>query len=109
DRRAVTPPPPAVDAPPLLPGFGTPRSQTALVDFASQQTRDLAERQAAAASFAAAIKNRGLLLTQAQIAEQYVRYNASERQDKPTQELLASILDAIEAPAIARGDLTKAE
>jgi hypothetical protein len=98
-----------VDAANVLAAFGTPTSQTALVDFASQQTRGLAERQAAAAAFAAAIKKRGLLLTQAQIAEQYSRYNASERLDRPTQELLSSILDAIEAPAVARGDLTKAE
>jgi hypothetical protein len=93
----------------VLAAFGTPASQTALVDFASQQTRGLAERQAAAAALAAAIKKRGLFLTQAQIAEQYARYNASERLDKPTQELLGSLLDAMEAPAIARGDLTKAE
>jgi hypothetical protein len=107
--QALNHPALTVDAANVLAAFGTPTSQTALVDFASQQTRGLAERQAAAAAFAAAIKKRGLLLTQAQIAEQYSRYNASERLDRPTQELLSSILDAIEAPAVARGDLTKAE
>ena len=107
--RALNHPALTADAAKVLAVFGSPSSQTVLVDFASQQTRGLAERQAAAAAFADAIKNRGLLLTQAQIAEQYTRYNASETQDKPTQELLGSILDAIEAPAIARGDLTKAE
>ena len=47
-------------------------------------------------------------LTQEQIARQYARYNSSQALDKPTQELLASILDTIEAPAIARGDLPAA-
>jgi hypothetical protein len=97
------------DAARVLATLATPQSQTALVDFASQATRGLAERQAAAAAFSAAVKNRGLQLTQTQIAEQYARYNASERLDQPTQELLGQVLDAIEAPAIARGDLTKAE
>ena len=82
----------------MLGHFGTPKSQTALVDFASQNTRGLADRQAAAAAFAAAVESRGLMLTQAQIAEQYARYNASETLDQPTQEVLGSLLDAIEAP-----------
>jgi len=107
--RALNHPALTADAAKVLAVFGTPNSQTALVDFASQTTRGLAERQAAAAALAAAIKNRGLLLTQAQIAEQYARYNASESLDKPTQELLGQILDVIEAPAVARGDLTKAQ
>jgi hypothetical protein len=107
--RALNHPALTADAAKVLAVFGTPNSQTALVDFASQTTRGLAERQAAAAALAAAIKNRGLMLTQAQIAEQYARYNASESLDKPTQELLGQILDVIEAPAVARGDLTKAQ
>jgi hypothetical protein len=107
--RALNHPSLTADAAKVLALFGTPKSQTALVDFASQNTRGLPERQAAAAAFAAAIQGRGLQLTQVQIAEQYQRYNASETLDKPTQELLGSILDAIEAPAVARGDLTKVE
>jgi len=82
----------------VLGKFGTPKSQTALVDFASQATRALADRQAAAAAFAAAVKSRGLNLTQQQIAAQFDRYNASEKLDVDTQNLLASILDTIEAP-----------
>jgi hypothetical protein len=85
--------------------LGTPRAQTALVDFASQHSRPLTDRQAAAAGFAAAVKARGLLLTQQQLAQQYARYNVSERLDSETQAVLGSILDAIEAPAIARGDI----
>jgi hypothetical protein len=107
--RALNHPALTADAAKLLATFATPKSQAALADFASQHTRGLAERQAAAAALTAAIKNRGLLLTQSQIADQYSRYNASETLDQATQQLLGSILDAIEAPAIARGDLTKAE
>jgi hypothetical protein len=107
--RALNHPALTADAAKVLAVFATPKSQTALVDFASQHTRGLAERQAAADALAAAIGSRGLQLTQTQIAEQYSRYNASESLDKPTQELLGRVLDAIEAPAVARGDLTKAE
>jgi hypothetical protein len=88
--------------------LGTPRAQKALVDFASQHSRALENRQAAAAGFAAAVKARGLLLTQVQIAEQYARYNATARLDVETQAVMGSLLDAIEAPAMARGELTRA-
>lgn len=81
--------------------FGTPASQTALVDFASQNTIVLVARQAAAAALAVAVQRRGLNLTQVQIAKQYDRYNASETLDKPTQELLGSIIDTLEAPTLA--------
>jgi hypothetical protein len=87
------------DAALVLGLLGEPKSQTALVDFASQNTRPLADRQAAAAAFANAVKARGLLLTQPQILAQYDRYNASQTLDKPTQELLSKIIDTIEAPA----------
>ena len=107
--RALHNPSLTADAAALLGLFGTPTSQTALIDFASQTTRALSDRQAAASAFAAAVKSRGLLLTQQQIAAQYARYNASEKLDQPTQELLGIILDAIEAPAIARGELTRVE
>jgi hypothetical protein len=97
------------DAAAVLGLFGTPRSQSALIDFASQTTRALSDRQAAASAFVAAVKSRGLLLTQQRIAAQYARYNASEKLDPPTQELLGILLDAIEAPAIDRGELSRAE
>jgi hypothetical protein len=82
----------------VLGKLGTPTSQKALVDLASQYTRPLSDRQAAAAAFAAAVKARGLNLTQQQIMTQFDRYNASERQDAQTQAVLGSVLDAIEAP-----------
>ena len=93
----------------LLGQFGTPKSQSALVEFASRHSWPLADRQAAAAAFDAAVKSRGLRLTKQQILLQYDRYNASERLDVPTQQLLGAIIDAIEAPAIARGELTQVE
>jgi hypothetical protein len=95
----------SADAAGVLALLGSPRAQTALVDFASQHSRPLADRQAAAAGFAAAVRARGLLLTQVQIGEQYGRYNASEKLDAEAQAVLASLLDAIEAPAVARGEI----
>jgi hypothetical protein len=93
----------------ILARFGTPGAQLALVEAASQTRRPLADRQMAAAALATAIKTRGLLLTQSQIGRQYDRYNASAALDKPTQELLGSILDMLESVAIARGELTVQE
>src|SRR5262249_34215521 len=105
--RAMNSPPLAAEAARLLALYATPKAQTALVDFASQTDRPLADRQAAAAAFVAAAKVRGIGLTQAQIALQYDRYNARQTLDKPTQELLGSILDAIESRAVARGELQR--
>ncbi|HUE69501.1 MAG TPA: hypothetical protein VMP01_01320 [Pirellulaceae bacterium] len=81
--------------------LGTSNGQTALVELASQDAYPLADRQAAAAALATAVKHRGLLLTKEQIREQYDRYNASETKDAQTQAVLGSILDAIEARAVA--------
>jgi tetratricopeptide (TPR) repeat protein len=106
--RALNSPPLAAEAAALLALYATAKAQTALVDFASQNSRPLADRQAAAAAFVAAVKTRGIGLTQGQIALQYDRYNSSQSLDKPTQELLGSILDAIESRAIARGELQPA-
>jgi hypothetical protein len=87
----------SVPAAALLGQIGTPAAQTALIQFASQTSRPLADRQAATAAFAAAVKSRGLRLTQQQIIQQYARYNASEHLDQPTQAVLGAILDVIEA------------
>jgi hypothetical protein len=94
-----------VDAAAVLSLFGTPQAQTALLDLASQSSRPLADRQAAATALVAAVKSRGLLLTQSQIGQQYARYNASAHLDKPTQVILGSLLDTLEGPALARGEL----
>jgi uncharacterized protein with GYD domain len=81
-----------------LADLGTPRSQTALINFASQTARPLADRQAAAAAFSKAVAARGLNLTQAQILEQFDRYNVSATLDAETQAVLGNLLDTIEAP-----------
>ena len=78
--------------------FGTPSAQQALVDFASDTSQDLAARQTAAQAFAVAVGRRGLLLTTAQIAQQYDRYHAGASLDQPTQQVLGSLLETIERP-----------
>lgn len=79
--------------------LGTPQAQLALVDLASQSARPLTDRQAAAAAFADAVRRRGTQLTSAEILLQYERFNQSERLDRATQIVLATILDAIETAA----------
>jgi hypothetical protein len=79
--------------------LGTPTAQEALVDLASQASRPLADRQAAAAAFAAAVKERGLRLTQGQVLQQFDRYRASASLDAATQTVLGGILDVIKSQA----------
>jgi HEAT repeat protein len=92
------------DAAALLAYFPTAAAQSALVDFASQPSHPLGDRQAAVAAFAASVRARGVLLTKFQIVQQFARYKSSQSADK---ELLGSIVEAIEAPARGRGDLKK--
>ncbi|QDU25936.1 hypothetical protein ETAA8_10080 [Anatilimnocola aggregata] len=81
----------------VLATLATPKAQTALVDTASQPARALADRQAAAAAFAAAVKKRGILLTKPQIIAQYERYNSSATLDANTQAVLGGLLDTLES------------
>ena len=76
--------------------LGTTEAQRALVDFASQNARPLAQRQAAADGFATATQRRGLMLREDDVDQQYARYNQSEFLDTGTQALLGQILDVIE-------------
>ena len=85
----------------VLAQLGSAKSQTALIELASQDAYPLSGRQAAAAAFAQAAARRGVLLTKDQIRRQYDRYNASETKDPQTQALLGEILDAIETRAVA--------
>lgn len=85
------------DATAVLSQVGTPQAQTALIDLASQPLRPLKIRQEAAAAFTKSVERFGILLSQAQIVEQYGRYNESRVLDQATQVLLGSVLDAIEA------------
>lgn len=80
--------------------LGTPAAQTALIDFASLPTVDIAARQAASVAFADAIKGHGTLLTKRQLLDQYERYNAGIAnldESAETNRILADILDAIES------------
>ena len=67
-----------------------------MVDLAARLTQPIDVRQAAALAFAGSVRRYGIQLTKAEILQQYDNYNASAKQDKETQEVLASILDTIE-------------
>ncbi|MFM8250331.1 MAG: hypothetical protein ACKOBW_01905, partial [Planctomycetota bacterium] len=82
----------------VLGQLGTPTSQLALLDVASEVGRPVEEREAAVAALRAAIKRRGLRLTREEILRQYDRYNKSETLDRDTQRILGDVLDAIEEP-----------
>jgi CheY-like chemotaxis protein len=77
--------------------LGTPASQRALVDFASHLSVPIAARQQAARAFAESVQRHGILLTEEEILRQYDRYNASESADAATQQVLSSLLDALES------------
>jgi HEAT repeat protein len=82
--------------------IGSSRAQQALVDFASQGARPIADRQAAATAFKTAVARRGLLLYDADIDLQYDRYNQSESLDAATQQVLGDVLDVIERKLLAQ-------
>lgn len=96
---AAAAPPSAKAAVGVLGVFGSSAAQRTLVDTASATALPLDLRQAAAAAFCENVIRFGTLLTTVEIARQYERYNASESLDPPTQALLASMLDVIEAKA----------
>ena len=89
------------DAVAVLGRLGTVKSQYALVELASRWTQPLKHRQAAAKALDESIRRYGILLTTEQILQQYDRYNKSADRDADTQQVLASILDSIEAPSRA--------
>ena len=77
--------------------FGTPESQRALVDYASQPSVPIDGRQQAAAAFQKSVARSGILLTEEEILRQYDRYNASATADANTQKVLGAVLDALES------------
>lgn len=81
--------------------LGTPESQKALLNFASQTTLPAASRAEAVAAFATSVSAHGVLLTTDEIIAQYNRYNASANADPDTLKIYGDILDAIEAPRAA--------
>ena len=81
----------------ILSNIATPDSQRQLLDFASENSLPIQQRQQAVDAFKISVKRSGILLTTDKIQLQYDRYNASEVQPKETQNLLGSVLDIIEA------------
>jgi hypothetical protein len=81
----------------VLGKFGSPVAQRTLADVASSAVLPLEQRQAASQAFCESVMRFGTLLTTGEVERQYDRYNASETLDKPTQELLAAMLDVMEA------------
>ena len=90
------------DAIAILGNLGTPEAQTSLVDLASRWTQPLEVRKAAAEAFWKNTAEHGILLTSKQLRVQYDRYNQSRHRDSSTQQILASILNCIEAPSKAK-------
>lgn len=83
-----------------LAGFGSPSTQRTLADLASANTWPIDARVAAAHGFRESVGRFGTLLTTSEISQQYDRYNAAATADKGTQEVLADLLDTIEARAV---------
>lgn len=81
----------------VLSNLPSAAAQTALADLAGRSVLPIANRQAAATGFSRSVRRQGVLLTSSQILEQYDRYNASRVLDHETQQVLASLLDAIES------------
>ena len=79
----------------------TPRAQRALLDMVNRMSAPIADRQAAAKAFADSVARIGTLLASDEILRQYDIYNASERQSAESQQVLASVLNTIEARAQA--------
>ena len=52
-------------------------------------------------AFGKSVQAFGLLLNQAEIKNQYDRYNRSEKLDTETQSILGALLDSIESPILA--------
>ena len=98
---ALSDPELGLKAAPTLAKLGTATGQRTLVDLASFATQPIELRQAAAEAFAASVADFGPLLTTSEIRQQYDRYNNSETLDQDTQQVLASILDVVEARAVA--------
>ncbi len=72
-------------------------AQRRLVDLASHVGRPVELRRSAAAAFVTSVDRHGVLLTAAEVLDQYTRYNGSALEDGQTQAVLASILDALES------------
>lgn len=86
----------AVKAVGLLANINSAQSQQTLVELAGRFTLPLAVRQAAASAFRENTQKHGILLTSAEIRQQYQRYNETEKLDASTQRVMGLILDCLE-------------
>jgi hypothetical protein len=96
-ERAVDVPELSTKAVIVLGSINVGPAQRILVEIASRISEPLIVRQAAALAFEKSVMRNGTQLTSAEILAQYDRYNASAKHDRDTQNVLASILDTIEA------------
>lgn len=96
-ERAVDVPELSIKAVVILGNLNVVPAQRILVEIASRLSEPLAVRQAAALAFQKSVMRNGTLLTSSEILMQYDLYNASAQHDRDTQDVLASILDTIEA------------
>lgn len=80
----------------ILAGIGTRDAQRALVEYASGNGWPVELRTAAAQAFGKSMSVHGLLLTTAEIRQQFDRYNASQNEPPESQRVLGSLLDMIE-------------
>ena len=81
----------------VLAKMGTHESQVALAAYANAPALSIESRRAAASAFADSVQQFGLRLTADEIVRQYDLYNASATSSKETQQVLGSLLDAIES------------
>ena len=93
----------------LLVNLGTPLSQLILADSANDLSLTIDDRKYMADAFAKSVDRNGLLLNNIETRQQYDRYDARQRQGDSSEEILGTILDAIESRLVKRrGEFTKA-
>ena len=83
--------------------LGTPKAQSALAMQAGRTSGSELTRRMAARALEVAIARQGVQLTASQVVEQYDRYNAGGSLDTSSQEILGSVLDAIERGPTTQG------
>jgi CheY-like chemotaxis protein len=81
----------------VLANINSLEAQQALVATASSDSSPMELRQATVEAFRANVHAYGVLLSPEEVRRQYDIYNKSEKADKATQQVLALILDCLEA------------
>ncbi|MFO0898504.1 MAG: hypothetical protein U0836_13870 [Pirellulales bacterium] len=81
--------------------LGTPRAQRRLVELVANSLAPAEERQQALDAFIESIRRHGILLEAREIEQEYARYNASDEAAPEERQILAALLEALEAPRAA--------